>query len=75
MSGQINTPGTITVEWIDREETTDYEVASGPWAYAEWLCWKPADSPHVTTYAPLRNVATWEKVDTIPNREGSIIDA
>ena len=62
MSGQLNTPGTLTVEYL--EDTGDpkvFEVASGPWCYAEWLCWKPAASPFVTIYAPIVNVATWSK--------------
>jgi hypothetical protein len=61
MSGKLNEPGSLTIEWLDTEAETEYAVLSGPWVYADWLCWSPTESPNLTSYAPLRNIATWTK--------------
>lgn len=67
MSGALAVPGTVTVEWLDDTASDGvYPVDSGPWVYAEWLCFKPAGSPDITTYVPLANIATWSKVTSNP---------
>jgi hypothetical protein len=65
MSGRLNEPGTLEIEWLDGTASiATYDVVSGPWTYAEWLCWIPADDRTATKYAPLANIATWSKSTT-----------
>lgn len=61
MTGKLNEPGTLTIQFLDSDDTRTFPIVSGPWCYAEWLCWKPSDTD-ATMYAPLVNVATWSKV-------------
>ncbi len=63
MSGKLNEPGTLVIEWINGQpaELAEYTVAAGPWVYADWLCWRASAESSVTTYAPLANIATWTK--------------
>lgn len=71
MSGKLNEPGTVHVEWLTPvADPTDYSVVSGPWVYAEWLCWRPTSDPALTQYAPLANIATWCKTVTTTSPEG-----
>lgn len=71
MTGKLNEPGVLTVTYLDTDDPHTFNVQSGPWCYAEWLCWRPTDDPNLTTYAPLVNVATWSKVPQQPNNEGA----
>jgi hypothetical protein len=62
MTGKLNEPGTLSIEWLDPvAEPVAHSVSSGPWTYADWLCFKPADDARKTKYVPLRNVAAWSK--------------
>lgn len=68
MSGKLSTPGTITIEWLDRQdEPSTFDVDHGPWVYVDWLCWRPSSDPNLTKYAPLRNIEAWHKVESNPS--------